>query len=114
MSRETVAAEQGVAGAVARFARLVRERFGEEVIDIRLFGSHARATAHEESDVDVAVVLEEAGWDVRREVIDLAADIGLELDLMLSPTVFDRETWERWRAQDRPLTRDIEQEGIAL
>ena len=114
MSHANLAAERGVEGALARFGRLVRERFGEAVIDIRLFGSHARSDAHEESDVDVAVVLEEAGWEIRRTIIDLAADIGLEHDLILSPTVFDRETWERWRAQDRPLTRDIEQEGIPL
>ena len=106
--------EQGVAGALARFAHVLRERYGEAVVDIRLFGSHARSDAHEESDVDVAVVLEEAGWDTRREIIDLATDIGFEHDLMLSPTVFDRKTYERWRVQDRPLTRDIEQEGIRL
>lgn len=106
--------EQGVAGALARFTRAVREQFGDSVIDIRLFGSHARMAAHEESDVDVAVVLNEAGWQVQRDIIDLAADIGLEYGLMLSPTVFDRATWERWRVQDRPLVRDIEQEGIRL
>ena len=115
MPREKASSvEQGVADALADFARLVRERFGEAVIDIRLFGSHARSAAHEESDVDVAVVLEEAGWDIRREIVDLAADIGLAHDLMLSPTVFDRETYERWRAQDRPLIRDIDTEGIRL
>ena len=114
MTHANVAAEQGVAGALARFARDVRERFGDSVIDIRLFGSFARSTAHEESDVDVAIVLEEAGRDVRREVIDLATNVGLEHDLVLSPTVFDRATWERWRDQDRPLVRDIRNEGIPL
>ena len=114
MSQENVTAGQGVAGALAYFARAVRERFAEAVIDIRLFGSHARTSAHEGSDVDVAVVLEDAGWETRRDIINLAADIGLEHDLMLSPTVFDRETYERWRAQDRPLTRDIEREGVRL
>lgn len=114
MERANVSAEQGVAGALARYARLVRARFGESVVDIRLFGSFARSTAHEASDVDVAVVLEEAGWDVRREVIDLATNVGLEHDLVLSPTVFDRATWDRWRSQDRPLVRDIRNEGIPL
>ena len=114
MSREKFTPDQHLAGVLARFASAVRERFGESVVDIRLFGSHARANAHEDSDVDVAVVLEAAGWDERRVIIDLAADIGLEHDLMLSPTVFDRKTYERWRAQDRPLVRDLETEGIRV
>ncbi len=84
------------------------------MIDIRLFGSYARSAAHEESDVDVAVVLYEAGWEIRRDIIDLAADIGLEHGLTLSPVVFDGETYERWRVQERPLVRDIEHEGIRL
>ena len=114
MDTEKFAPDQHLAGVLARFANVVRSRFGESVIDIRLFGSHARANAHEDSDVDVAVVLEAAGWEERRDIIDLAADVGLEHDLLLSPTVFDRETYERWRAQDRPLVRDIETEGVRV
>ncbi len=98
--------------ALAQLARDVRERFGENVISIRLFGSYARAAAHEESDVDIAVVLRKAGRNERAAVIDLAADIGLDTGLLLSPTVFDRRTYDAWREQDRPLVRDIEREGI--
>ncbi|MDD9983445.1 MAG: nucleotidyltransferase domain-containing protein [Gammaproteobacteria bacterium] len=114
MIPDEIAADPEFAGVLARFAGAVRERFGEAVLDIRLFGSYARSDAHEDSDVDIAVVLEAAGWETRRDIIDLAADFGLAHDLTLSPTVFDRETWERWRAQDRPLVRDIELEGIRL
>lgn len=114
MNQGNTATEQSVAGALARFAGVVRERFGDSVVEIRLFGSHARSSAHEESDVDVAVVLNEAGWETRRDIIDLATDIGLEHGLTLSPTVFDAATYERWRVQDRPLVRDIEHEGIRL
>ena len=114
MDEEKLAPDQHVARALARFASIVRGRLGESVLDIRLFGSHARRNANEYSDVDIAVVLDEAGWEIRRDIIDLAADVGLEHDLLLSPTVFDRATYERWRAQDRPLVRDIETEGIRV
>lgn len=98
---------------VTRFARELRERYGTAVVDVRLFGSFARGGAHEDSDVDVAVVLERTDWNTRRAVIDLA-DVGLPHDLRLSPTVFDRETYERWRAQERPLVQDVEREGIPV
>ena len=114
MIPDEIAADPQFGSVLARFAGAVRDQFGEAVLDIRLFGSYARSNAHENSDVDVAVVLEEAGWETRRDIIDLAADFGLAHDLTLSPTVFDRETWERWRTQDRPLARDIEYRGIRL
>ena len=98
----------------ASFAHKLRLRYGDEVRSVRLFGSFARGRAHEESDVDVAVVLDHADFDTRRKVIDLATDVGLPHHLLLSPTVFDRETYERWRAQERPLVMDIEREGVPL
>ncbi len=98
----------------ARFARELRERYGEAVHLVRLFGSFARGEAHEASDVDVAVVLEEADVDTRCRVIDLATDVGMPHDVRLSPTVFDSETWEKWRAQERRIVMDIEREGVEL
>lgn len=103
-----------VAQALGRFTRELRRRFGDAVVAVRLFGSVARGEAHEASDVDVAVVLEQADFQTRREVIDLATDAGLPYDLRISPTVFDRETYERWRRQERPLVMDVERDGVPL
>lgn len=103
-----------LARALEEFARRVRERYGDEVVALRLFGSYARGDADEDSDVDVAVVLAHLDWGRRRDVIDLAADVGLEHDLWISPTLFDRSTYERWRRQERALVADIEREGTAL
>jgi predicted nucleotidyltransferase len=100
--------------AARRFAEDLRSRYGDAVLDVRLFGSFARGEAHEDSDVDVAVVLERVDWATQRDVIDLATDIGLARALRLSPTLFDRATYERWRRQERPLVMDIERDGIAL
>jgi predicted nucleotidyltransferase len=103
-----------ISTTVARFAEELRNRFGKAVIEVRLFGSFARFEADEESDVDVAVVLERADWNTRREVIDLATDVGFPFDLRISPTIFERQTYERWREQERPLVMDIERDGVAL
>lgn len=103
-----------VAQALDRFTRELRRRFGDRVVAVRLFGSVARGEAHETSDVDVAVVLEQADFQTRREVIDLATDAGLPYDLRISPTVFDRETYELWRRQERPLVMDVERDGVPL
>lgn len=100
--------------AASELAGELRRRFGAEVHEVRLFGSHARGEANEDSDVDVAVVLESVPWARRREVIDLATDIGLPRDLRLSPTLFERATWQRWRDQERALVLDILREGVPL
>ena len=103
-----------LARALSELAGKLRERFGAAVVDLRLFGSVARGESHEDSDVDVAVVLTEVDWQTRRAVIDLAVDIGLASGLSISPTIFARETWDRFRAQERPLVMDIERDGVPL
>jgi predicted nucleotidyltransferase len=114
MAAVDVAGSSLLSTVLGRYAAALRSRFGTSVVDVRLFGSLARAEAHEESDVDVAVVLELVDWQTRREVIDLATDAGLPFDLRISPTVFDRQTYERWRRQERPLVMDIERDGVPL
>ncbi len=114
MDRATDGMPGGALAAARRFAAALRERYGAALVDVRLFGSCARGEMWEDSDVDVAVVLEHADGDTKRNVVDLAADIGLVHDVLLSPTVFDRATFERWRAQERLLIRDIEHDGQPL
>ena len=100
--------------AARQFAAALRRRYGDALVDVRLFGSCARGEMREDSDVDVAVVLRVVDGRTKRDVIDLAASIGLEHDVLLSPTVLDRETFQRWRAQERLLVMDIQREGLPL
>ncbi|HUP25495.1 MAG TPA: nucleotidyltransferase domain-containing protein [Thermoanaerobaculia bacterium] len=99
-----------------QFAAKLRERFGERVLSIRLFGSFAKGGAHEHSDIDVAVVFDRLDWPTKREAIELAIDVEQESGFAISlmPTVFDRAKYELWREQERALVRDIENEGIPL
>lgn len=114
MIRSEVAARRTALDVASEFAQALRARSGNTVVKIRLFGSYARGDANVESDIDVAVVLDEASFRTRCDVIDLATDISLPSGFMLSPTVFDRATYERWRRQERPLVMDIEREGLEL
>jgi predicted nucleotidyltransferase len=100
--------------AARQFAAALRRRFGSAVVDARLFGSVARGTASEESDVDISVVLRQVDFATHREVIDLATEIGLGAGRVLSSNVFDESTYRRWRTQERPLVMDIEREGVPL
>ena len=103
-----------VEGAVADFARELRRRFGDDVLVVSVFGSYVRGEANEDSDVDIFVVLENLDWNRRAEVIDLATDIGMPRDLLLSPTTFDRATWDLWRSHERALVLDVEREGVPV
>ena len=69
---------------VQRFAAVLREGLGAELQALWLFGSRARGEQpdHEDSDIDLLVIVEDASWAGRRrvhEAFDEAARaLGLE------------------------------------
>lgn len=96
--------------ALSEFAQGVRQRFGQRVAEIRLFGSRARGEGRGDSDLDVFVQLEGLTREDRRFVQDLAFDIGLSRGLLLSPLLADAMGWRA----DLPLGQAIEREGVRL
>jgi predicted nucleotidyltransferase len=106
-----------VVEALERFRRDLRERFGARLELVRLFGSHARGDAWEESDVDVLVLIDGVTQEERDEVIALAwraGDIAPDSWLVLSPLVRTPGQFEELRRAERRIARDIDREGITL
>ena len=64
-----------VSRALDELARAVRERIGERVSEIVLFGSYARGGAGEDSDVDVLVVIDALTDREELGIVDLASAI---------------------------------------
>ena len=96
---------------LGRFTAALRERFGGRVSEVVLFGSQARGDAHEDSDVDVLVVIDDLSDHERCDVIDLAYDVNAASDDWLGlSTSHVRDL----RRRGRRLWADIEREGIGL
>lgn len=106
-----------VRDALARFRAALARRFGSRLREVVLFGSHARGEAHEESDVDVLVVIDDLAEPERTEVIEMSYDAGdRDADgwLSLSPLPVSTAQAAGQRARGRLLFRDIEREGVRI
>jgi predicted nucleotidyltransferase len=66
-----------------RFAAELRAQLGEGLHAVWLFGSRARGEppAHEDSDVDLLVLVDDASWDEKLRIQRLLADVAEELNL---------------------------------
>ena len=60
MTSARLALKPADASAVAEFADKVRRAFGNDVLDLRLFGSKATGQDSPDPDIDILVVVEEA------------------------------------------------------
>lgn len=106
-----------VAAAIARFRAALVGRFGARLREVVLFGSYARGTAHEESDVDVLVVIDDLTEPERTEVIDMSCAAEDREDdgwVGLSPLPLSTAQAADQRARGRLLFRDIEREGVRV
>jgi predicted nucleotidyltransferase len=106
---------RAVAETVAVFVDRLRGRFGSRLRDVRLFGSHARSEAGEDSDVDLLVLVDGATREEENEVTDLAADLGWQLHgVALSPLMMSTAEFDAWVARERIIPLTIVREGISL
>jgi predicted nucleotidyltransferase len=102
--------------ALDHYSRALRDRFGARVAELVLFGSHARGTAHEDSDVDLLVAIDGLTEEERTEAMDMAylIDFRAEDWAGLSPLVYSAEQVASLRRGGRRLLRDIDREGVHL
>ncbi len=106
-----------VAAALARFHAALAGRFGARLREVVLFGSWARGEAHEDSDVDVLVLVDELDENERREVMDLAYDADAadrEAWVGISPLPYSTAQAAELRCRERLLFREIARDGVAL
>lgn len=103
--------------AVARaYHGFLDERFGDRVLEVRIFGSHARGDADDDSDVDVAVVISGLTEAERTEAIDLAFR-AWKLDpspRILSPLVWSEAELEDRVRSERRIAQDVLADGVPV
>ena len=103
-----------VTEAVRTFATRVRTTFGERVRDVIVFGSHARGDAKPESDVDVAIVVDDLSGAEGRAIAHVAGDILTELDVLISAFTVSTARMLELAARERLIAREIARDGIHL
>lgn len=91
----------------------LRQRYGDRLARVVLFGSYARGTATPESDLDVLVVLHgdvdrhEENWRLSEVVLDLLEKHGQYVSfLVLSQQEYETADW--------PLLVNVREEGLPL
>jgi predicted nucleotidyltransferase len=92
---------------IRRFTREVAERFGPD--KIILFGSYAYGTPHQDSDVDILVVMPARNQLDQAVRIELACDPPFPLDIIVrTPENM------KWRLEGESFLREITSKGKVL
>lgn len=102
------------ADAIARsVAADLRNLYGERLRDVLLFGSRARGTAEDDSDIDLLIVLDEVGsvYEELRAMDDIMWRHTLDHDVAVTAVPVSEA---RWRDHASPFLVNVQREGRAI
>jgi predicted nucleotidyltransferase len=101
--------------ALDTFAGLVRSTYGDALVALVLFGSHARGDATEDSDIDVGVILKTVAdrRAVRDRLAELTYDVLLATGEDIQAVAISQDQWEVPETFSNPsLIQAMKQDGI--
>ena len=87
--------------------------FEDSITSIILYGSVARGTQTEESDIDIAVLVRSYTKEMHEQMTDLVVDLELEYDKVLSVLLIDHDKFAEWE-NVMPFYKNVKKEGIVL
>lgn len=87
--------------------------YGNRLKGVYLFGSYARGDADDDSDIDVAVVLDRISsrFKERQRCSEIRANLSLENNCVINPFFFNEKEFKGGRYM---LQRNIAKEGILI
>ena len=97
-----------------KLTQIYRSVYGENLVQVILYGSYARGDYHTDSDVDVVAIVHGDRKTLQQQlkkVWDFSCE--LEYDTILSPTVIPYEEFKQYQTI-LPYYRNISQEGVVI
>lgn len=97
--------------------KLLNERVSNQysIVSMTIFGSTARGTAEEGSDLDVLVVTkQQLSHRERHGIYHIATQINWEFDTNISVTVVDDYSWDQGVYSVMPIKEEVQRDGVVV
>lgn len=90
------------------------EIYGDLLVSVILYGSVARGTQTDESDIDIAVMLRnKENNEMKERMTDIIVDLELEYNKVLSILRIDYEKFKVWE-DTMPFYKNMKKDGVVL
>lgn len=100
--------------ALRELAAIARARFGDRLLELKLFGSRARGEGNEDSDLDVLIVVDDLTGAEARALGHDSGDSLTKFDVIVVPFALSTARWLELCVRERLITREIARDGVDL
>jgi len=97
-----------------KFRNALEKSIGNNLVEMKLFGSKARGTSKKDSDIDVLVIIKNGDWHTSDVVYSIVTDIFLEDRVCISPKVINGRDYNYLQRCSTRFMRNIIREGILI
>jgi predicted nucleotidyltransferase len=91
----------------------VVERFSDKVVTVLVYGSKARGDYHDESDIDVLVIVTESDWKFADKVREIGYALDEEIDYRLSIQVMSETKVAYLRENNFQFAQNIFRDAVS-
>lgn len=96
------------------YRETLAQQFPGLVEQLIIFGSKARGTSTEESDLDLLVVIREGDWRVKDAITRPGYLLAVDTNAVPSIIVLTSEEWESLHRREAPFWQTVQRDGVVL
>lgn len=100
--------------AVDAFIERIFDKYSSQIETVILFGSKVRGDHYATSDFDILLVTDTDDWHLKHAISSIAADIGLEHNVLIDARVIERGRWQRMKQEGFSLYENVSRDGIQI
>ena len=97
-----------------RYREAIRTECPDAVRDLLIYGSKARGDAHEDSDIDMLVIVKKGHDHVKNRLTDMADDLAVTANAAPSTIALTEDEWGRMKALRLPFQRNVERDAVSV
>ena len=99
-----------------KIAGELKQRLSQVValVDFKVYGSRAKGSAVEDSDMDVFVEVETLNRDIKEKIREIAWEVGFKHLIHISPLIFTRYEIEESPLRVSDIVRNISEQGVSI
>jgi len=109
----TAERDEKVTSLLKELKQKLTELYGKNLSGLYLYGSYARHEEDFQSDIDIAIILNDFQdyWEEIQRTSHIISDLSLKCGITLSPVRIRKREWSKG---DSPFLNNLRKESIAL
>ncbi len=96
------------------YRKALDERHPDTVLRMVVYGSKARGDAHEDSDLDMLVVVRNAATGLKRPLRRIGYDLAAESWAVPSIMAYTQAEWDRLKDMRSAYRESVERDGVSV